>query len=339
MNDAPLVSIVMFTYCQERYVADAVRSVLKQDYANLEIIISDDCSSDRTWEIVKAEVDAYLARCASPVRILLNQNDHNLGAVANFEKAVSLGAGNIVVAVAGDDIQEPFRVRRIVEAWTGHDGDVSALMHDVRTIDVNGRLLEAPLPWTPSIDHPLGAAVVYSRQLFSAFPPVRWRGASEDNVYCQRARLTGEVVVIPDKLVFYRIGSGVTAFEDQDKHDRSVCQSEFYALLQTLDDVRFARRHRFASSARSDEVREVAIQKSIWCVDTWLRVGVRVPLSLRVRMFGLLVLSLKRDWKNWTVRRGLVALLLPSALREKWYRRFGDVWSCRQFLARVLARG
>lgn len=334
----PPVSAVLLTYRQERYVAESVRSALAQDYENFEIVISDDCSDDATWQIVMEEVERAKRRPGFRTAVRLNRNERNLGIVANFEKGVSLSTGEIIVGMAGDDVQEPFRVRRIVEAWTGHGDDVSALAHGVRTIDVNGRLLDAPLPWTPSFDHPLGAAVVYARKTISSFPPARWRGASEDNVYCQRARLVGATVTIPDELVFYRMGSGVTAFEDRDRHDKSVCQSEFYALLQTLDDVRFARRRWISSPVRMNEVRETAIQKSIWCVDTWLRVGLDIPLGVRARMFGLFVLALRRDRKNWVVRRGLVALLLPKAMRLRWCRRFGDVWSVRQLLARAFSR-
>ena len=47
----PLVSVLMPIFQQERYVAEALRSVMAQTYQPLEIIISDDCSADRTLEI------------------------------------------------------------------------------------------------------------------------------------------------------------------------------------------------------------------------------------------------------------------------------------------------
>ena len=57
--EKPLVTISMITYNQERYVRDAVRGALAQTYEPLEIVISDDCSTDSTWDIIRDEVEAY----------------------------------------------------------------------------------------------------------------------------------------------------------------------------------------------------------------------------------------------------------------------------------------
>jgi glycosyltransferase involved in cell wall biosynthesis len=49
----------MFAYNHERFIAEAVRGALSQTYSPLEIIISDDCSTDRTFEIIQSEVAGY----------------------------------------------------------------------------------------------------------------------------------------------------------------------------------------------------------------------------------------------------------------------------------------
>lgn len=328
----PLVSGILLTYCQERYVAESVRSALEQDYDNFELIISDDCSTDATWKIVLEEVERAKMRPGFRMAVRLNRNERNLGIVAHFEKAVALSSGAVIVGMAGDDISRPDRVRRIIDAWTRQGPDVMALMHGVKQIDVDGKPIGRPLPWTPSFDHPLGAATVYARSLFSLFPKTHWRGASEDNVYCQRAQLAGDVVTIPDELLFYRIGSGVTSFEDAERHDRSVCQSEFYAILQTWDDIRFFRRGHPDAARRIKAVREVAVKKSIWCAETWLRLDLVLPFRVQIRMAWLLTLALMRERKNWAIRRSVVAAVLPRWARRGWIRRFGKVWSWRQFL-------
>ena len=58
-QEHPLVSVALMTYNQEKYVKESLLSVLNQTYDNLEIIISDDCSKDRTWETIEHEVDIY----------------------------------------------------------------------------------------------------------------------------------------------------------------------------------------------------------------------------------------------------------------------------------------
>ena len=53
------VSLLVFSYNQFKYIEDAIHSALNQDYCNLEIIISDDCSNDGTFDLVKNLVSNY----------------------------------------------------------------------------------------------------------------------------------------------------------------------------------------------------------------------------------------------------------------------------------------
>ena len=48
MEDSPLISVLLPTYNVEQYVEQAINSILYQTYSNLELIVVDDCSSDRT---------------------------------------------------------------------------------------------------------------------------------------------------------------------------------------------------------------------------------------------------------------------------------------------------
>ena len=86
MNDKPLVTISMLTYNQERYVRDAVRGVLAQTYEPLEIVISDDCSTDGTWNIILEEVDAYRKSGGVHKNIVLNRNEKNLGLIRHCQE-------------------------------------------------------------------------------------------------------------------------------------------------------------------------------------------------------------------------------------------------------------
>jgi glycosyltransferase involved in cell wall biosynthesis len=67
---APKVSYALLCYQQENYVRDAVRSALAQDLTPLDIVLSDDNSSDRTYEILEEEVKKY----RGPNIITLNRN-------------------------------------------------------------------------------------------------------------------------------------------------------------------------------------------------------------------------------------------------------------------------
>jgi len=56
METCPKVSIALATYNGEQFIAKQIDSLLLQDYPNLEIVISDDCSTDGTWDILRAYV-------------------------------------------------------------------------------------------------------------------------------------------------------------------------------------------------------------------------------------------------------------------------------------------
>src|SRR4051794_28361287 len=74
-----LVSIVLATYNGERYLAKQLESLFRQTYGNIEIIAVDDCSSDKTVEILKE----YSQRHGN-MKVFVN--DSNLGFIKNFEK-------------------------------------------------------------------------------------------------------------------------------------------------------------------------------------------------------------------------------------------------------------
>lgn len=92
----PKVSIMIPTYNQEAYISQAIESALMQDYNNIEIIISDDCSTDRTEEIAKRYLSDY--------RVKYYRNNTNLGRVKNYHHTLyDLTSGEWVINLDGDD--------------------------------------------------------------------------------------------------------------------------------------------------------------------------------------------------------------------------------------------
>ena len=94
----PLVSVCIPAYATEHFIGEAVHSVLDQGVEDLELIVVDDCSPDRTADVVEAIDDP---------RLRLVRNETNLGAVANWNKALSLTSGRYVKLVCGDDVLYP----------------------------------------------------------------------------------------------------------------------------------------------------------------------------------------------------------------------------------------
>jgi len=105
----PVVSIGMPVYNAERYLARAVDSLLKQDYADFELILSDNASTDGTWTLCReyAERDK---------RVRIYQNERNRGAVENFKRVCDAARGDYFMWAAADDYWLPGFVSALVKA-------------------------------------------------------------------------------------------------------------------------------------------------------------------------------------------------------------------------------
>ena len=110
-------SVVLLTYNQEEFVEDALRSLLEQDYPDLQIVVSDDNSQDGTWQIVNSVAETYVGSKT----IVLNRNSSNLGLVGNYEAAFALSTGDVVFSAAGDDMSTPDRCSECIKLWLAND--------------------------------------------------------------------------------------------------------------------------------------------------------------------------------------------------------------------------
>jgi glycosyltransferase involved in cell wall biosynthesis len=109
----PLVSVGVPTYNGEKRIATAVTSVLRQEYPNLEVIISDNCSLDNT-QAVCAEL------CKHNRAIRYFRQKENIGLVPNFEFVLSQASGDLFMWIADDDSLEPGILQKYVYFLTTH---------------------------------------------------------------------------------------------------------------------------------------------------------------------------------------------------------------------------
>lgn len=93
----PKISVLVICYNQERVISRAIDSLLAQkDYIH-EICVSDDCSKDRTWEILQEYSRQY------PGLFVLNRNEPNVGIFENIEKTWTMPTGDLIYSLSGDD--------------------------------------------------------------------------------------------------------------------------------------------------------------------------------------------------------------------------------------------
>ena len=94
----PLVSVCIPVYNCERYIGEAIESVLNQTLQDFELIVCDNCSTDNTLKVVEGYRDP---------RIRVFRNERNLGQSANFNKSLSLSRGKYIKLLCSDDIFYP----------------------------------------------------------------------------------------------------------------------------------------------------------------------------------------------------------------------------------------
>ena len=94
-SKTPLVSVCIPCYNSEKTISSTLMSVLTQTYTQLEVIICDNCSIDRTIEIIKEIQDP---------RIQLYINESNLGMVGNFDRVLTYAKGQYVKVMCSDDL-------------------------------------------------------------------------------------------------------------------------------------------------------------------------------------------------------------------------------------------
>jgi glycosyltransferase involved in cell wall biosynthesis len=106
-NDAPLVTVGIPVYNDERYVEAAIEDILAQTYRNLEIVISDNFSTDDSTEICWR----YVSKDA---RVRYVRQERNLGPHANFRYLIDQAQGRYFMWAASDDRWDPEFIERLV---------------------------------------------------------------------------------------------------------------------------------------------------------------------------------------------------------------------------------
>lgn len=138
----PLISVAMAVFNGEKYLEEQVRSILSQTVENIELVMSDDCSTDGSWALMQR-------LAATDKRIRLHRNDHNLGFKKNFEKAISLCRGDYVALSDCDDIWMPHHLQLLLD----NIGNKALACANSSFIDQQGHDLHSTLRWQESLDY------------------------------------------------------------------------------------------------------------------------------------------------------------------------------------------
>ncbi|VBB05179.1 nucleotide-diphospho-sugar transferases [Lucifera butyrica] len=207
-NKIPVVSIGLPVYNGERYLRQAVESLLAQDYGDFELIIADNASTDSTFTICRE-----YAVCDKRVR--LYQNGRNLGSAQNFNKVFNMSAGKYFMWAACDDLWEPSCLGKCV---TRLEANPAAIMCtcDTQHMDQSGNKLGLQIvAETAGMDAVqrvhrlmtyLGGFILYGviRSDILRKTSLVQPKFGPDIILLMELTLLGEVVKVPEILFFYR---------------------------------------------------------------------------------------------------------------------------------------
>lgn len=134
--NAPLVSVICLCYNHERFVLEAIESVLNQTYSNIQIIVVDDCSQDGSAALLQQLVKQ------NPQIAFLHLNE-NIGNCAAFNKGFSLAKGEFVIDFATDDVMLADRIERQVNHFSNLDESYGVVFTNADYVDSEGRKLRS----------------------------------------------------------------------------------------------------------------------------------------------------------------------------------------------------
>ncbi|MEO0842835.1 MAG: glycosyltransferase, partial [Cyanobacteria bacterium J06643_5] len=124
------LSIALCTYNGERYLQEQLNSIAWQNRLPDELVICDDLSCDNTASVVKS----FATKVDFPVHFLVN--DKNIGSTKNFEKAISLCNGDIIILADQDDIWHPEKLMMIENSFLSSP-EVGLVFSDAEIVDNN----------------------------------------------------------------------------------------------------------------------------------------------------------------------------------------------------------
>jgi glycosyltransferase involved in cell wall biosynthesis len=212
----PKYSVIVLCYNQEQFIAELMSSLLRQKYQDVEFIVSDDCSTDNSWEIIDAFNDS---------RLIKIKQKRNLGINAHSNYLLSRASGNYIFSVGGDDYLLGDDFFLISEEMISRYPDIDCWVIGKKSF------LDKPAPPAPNFKFDtlginLIKDVILGKVPFFLFQQVIFRNPTPRMAYpFQKNKYSyGEDIdllfsmlkglrcaPIAKTMVFYRLGVGVTA--------------------------------------------------------------------------------------------------------------------------------
>jgi glycosyltransferase involved in cell wall biosynthesis len=155
MSNDPLVSIIIYNFNYGKYLRECVESAINQTYKNIEIIMSDNASTDDSWETF-IEIERN-----HKGKVFIARNYQNFGTDHNFAVCWAARKGTYHVVLGSDDVLEPTFVEKAVQVMQNYP-DIGYVMCHRSILDAEGKQsAEVPFYDRSCIIYPPGQSLVY----------------------------------------------------------------------------------------------------------------------------------------------------------------------------------
>ncbi len=236
----PKVSVILTSYNHEKYIEEAINSVLRQTYEDFELIIWDDASSDDSWRIINLFKDNRIKAYQS------EQNGHGI-----LNRALKIASGQYIAIHHSDDVWEPQKLEKQVAFLDAHH-EIGAVFTNALAITEEGHALaDEKFAYCNIFDQPNRTRHEWLNFFFNhgnalCHPSVLIRKSVYDTVgayeygYTQlndfsmwiRLCLKYEIFVLPDKLVRFRVLADEANASGNRPETRIRGGNEFYRILR-----------------------------------------------------------------------------------------------------------
>lgn len=208
-NTKPVISVIMGVYNGERFLAEAVESILSQSYGDFEFIICNDCSTDASAEMLRAYA-------AADSRIVLLENERNMGLAATLNRCLAVAKGEFIARMDCDDRALPERFTSQVQ-WMQQHPETDVLGTGAEYMDDNS-LVYGRTSWDTvrvftTADVVRGSCVMHPTVMMRAETLRRVDGytvnqltsrAEDYDLWCKIMSDGGTIAVLPQILFRYR---------------------------------------------------------------------------------------------------------------------------------------
>ncbi|MDZ7897318.1 MAG: glycosyltransferase [Arcicella sp.] len=225
IQENPLVTVIALCYNHDRFLDEALQSIVNQDYSNIELIIVDDFSVDNSVEIILKFVKNNVSW-----KTIFNENNH--GNCRSFNKALKIANGKYVIDFSTDDVMLPERVAKQVEKFEKSSDKIGVVYSNGTYIDENSQFLknrqvldDSTMPEGDVYQHFLRSSFLIPCTMMIKKDVLDKMGGYDENLAYEdldfwiRSSRTWEYAYIPEILSFQRIVKGSHSASFYKKHN------------------------------------------------------------------------------------------------------------------------